>query len=782
MSGIRNLKNTFWAAAIILLMAATGLLQAQDNDQEPFEEEYRPQFHYTPETNWMNDPNGMVYRDGTYHLFYQHNPYGTQWGHLSWGHAVSSDMIHWEHKPVALKEENNIMIWSGSAVVDKNNSSGFGSTLNPPLVAIYTGHHTNIARQDQRLAYSTDNGEIWHKYAGNPVLDIGSSEFRDPKVFWHKPTGKWVMAVALPIERKIQFYGSENLKEWNYLSDFGPRGSVSGLWECPELFKVPVEGTSEQKWVLQIDVGDGAYAGGSGAQYFVGDFNGTRFIPEQIEEPAINEILNRGTVIADFESGSFGEWEVTGNAFGNGPVTGTLEAQQPVTGFLGDFVINSYHQGDGTTGTLTSPKFTLDTTYVSFLVGGGNHPETAKAELIVDSTAVKSATGRNSERLRWVSWDVSQWKGKEARIRLTDEVTGGWGHILFDHLILTDEPVPNRTKVANWVDYGADFYAAQAWNNTEAEDGSKRWLAWMSNWNYAGGIPTSTWRGAMAFPRKVKLRKYDDGIKLVQQPVETIKKIREEHFEIPSQNTYEGQELLKDISGRLLEIRAVIKPIDTGDFGFYVRQGKSEVTMVGYDVDNEEMYVDRTNSANTRFSGAFPAVHRAPLPLIDGRVELRILVDESSVEVFGNGGRAVITDRIFPSPDSDGLEFYIDGYASVKEMEIWKLRSMFAEDTGTGLDEQESPVNPEKFSLEQNYPNPFNPTTRIEYSVAEAGPIKLEVFNLLGQKVETLVEKNQSPGRYTANFDASSLASGVYIYRLRSGNEFVRTKRMTLIK
>ncbi|MCF8261202.1 MAG: glycoside hydrolase family 32 protein [Melioribacteraceae bacterium] len=229
----------------------------------------------------MNDPNGMFYFEGEYHLFYQHNPFGDKWGHMSWGHAVSTDMLHWEHLPIALPEEDGVMIFSGSAVVDWNNSSGFGEGNQPPIVAIYSGRRNFDDRQFQCLAYSNDKGRVWVKYSNNPVLDIESNNFRDPKVFWYKETKKWVMVLALSIERKVQFYGSENLINWDLLSEFGPEGAVEGVWECPDLFQLPViNEEGKKKWVLEVGIGIDSVAGGSGGQYFVGEFDGIMFSPD----------------------------------------------------------------------------------------------------------------------------------------------------------------------------------------------------------------------------------------------------------------------------------------------------------------------------------------------------------------------------------------------------------------------------------------------------------------------------------------------------------------------
>ena len=267
----------------ILTVLIVGLLPevATAQPATDYAERYRPQYHFTPAQNWMNDPNGLVYLDGEYHLFYQYNPFGDTWGHMSWGHAVSRDLARWEELPVALAEADSVMIFSGSAVVDWNNTSGFGQDGRPPLVAIYTGHHTDQPLQDQRIAYSNDNGRTWTKYENNPVLDRELKDFRDPKVFWYEPDEKWVMILALPKEHKVQLYASEDLKAWTHLSDFGPAGATEGIWECPDLFELPVDGDAgNTRWVLQVDLNPGHIAGGSGGQYFVGQFDGTTFTPD----------------------------------------------------------------------------------------------------------------------------------------------------------------------------------------------------------------------------------------------------------------------------------------------------------------------------------------------------------------------------------------------------------------------------------------------------------------------------------------------------------------------
>ncbi|MEQ7008944.1 glycoside hydrolase family 32 protein [Actinopolymorpha sp. B17G11] len=241
-------------------------------------ERYRPGFHYSPARNWLNDPNGLVWFDGEYHLFYQYNPDGTDWGNMSWGHAVSPDLVSWVELPVAIPCTDSEHVFSGSVVVDHRNTSGFGVDGAPAMVAIYTAHDPASGRQAQALAVSHDRGRSWSRYAGNPVLDVRSPAFRDPKVSWYGPGGYWVMVVAQADQRIAQFYASDDLLNWRHLSDFGPAGATAGVWECPDLFPLPVEGEEDETaWVLVVSVGDGGVAGGSGVQYFVGDFDGTTF-------------------------------------------------------------------------------------------------------------------------------------------------------------------------------------------------------------------------------------------------------------------------------------------------------------------------------------------------------------------------------------------------------------------------------------------------------------------------------------------------------------------------
>jgi len=247
-----------------------------------YDDPHRPQFHFSPAIGWMNDPNGMVFYEGEYHLFYQFYPDSTVWGPMHWAHAVSKDMVHWEHLPIALYPDSLGYIFSGSAVVDWNNTSGFGKDGKPPLVAIYT-YHDMVAEkagrknyQSQAIAYSNDLGRSWTKYPGNPVIPNTTNlpDIRDPKVIWHEDSRQWVMALA--VRDHLQIWGSKDLKSWVHLSDFGKEyGTHKGVWECPDLFPMYVEDAA--KWVLLVNINPGGPTGGSGNQYFVGQFDGKNF-------------------------------------------------------------------------------------------------------------------------------------------------------------------------------------------------------------------------------------------------------------------------------------------------------------------------------------------------------------------------------------------------------------------------------------------------------------------------------------------------------------------------
>lgn len=284
----------FTKLSIVLLLLSCKEQTSQENAKstnnyvsETYNETYRPQYHFSPPANWMNDPNGMVYYEGEYHLFYQYYPDDVVWGPMHWGHAVSEDLVHWENLPTAIYPDEKGYIFSGSAVVDFNNTSGLGENGKIPIIAIYTYHleeedNPQNSQQSQAIAYSLDKGRTWTKYANNPVLPNPSiKDFRDPKVMWHEQTQSWVMSLA--VKDKISFFTSKNLIDWEYLSDFNPEwAAYGGVWECPDLFLLNTD-TGEEKWCLLVSINPGGPNGGSATQYFIGDFDGKNFTTSSTE-------------------------------------------------------------------------------------------------------------------------------------------------------------------------------------------------------------------------------------------------------------------------------------------------------------------------------------------------------------------------------------------------------------------------------------------------------------------------------------------------------------------
>ncbi|PGY15939.1 glycoside hydrolase family 32 protein [Bacillus sp. AFS031507] len=484
-----------------------------------YTEKYRPQYHFSPERQWMNDPNGMVYYNGEYHLFYQYHPNGTTWGPMHWGHAVSKDLVHWEHLPIGLAPDEHGTIFSGSAVVDWNDTSGFFEGKSG-LVAIFTHADTypdsNRPRQRQSLAYSKDNGRTWIKYKGNPVLQEESiTDFRDPKVFWHRETNQWIMVLAAG--QTVRIYTSKNLLAWEFTSEFGEgHGSHQGVWECPDLFELPVDGDSNQKkWVLFVSIGnDPKYEEGSRTQYFIGDFDGKTFF-------------------------------------------------------------NHYE-----------PKKTL------------------------------------------------------------------------------------------WIDHGRDNYAGVSWSDVPDEDGRRIYIGWMSNWQYANVTPTIEWRSAMTIPRVLELKKTEDGIRLVQNPVHELQDIRDGKILIQNEVVVPGKNLLENVNSNTFEIIAEFEIGTAAEFGFKVCKGANEETIIGFDVENQTLFVDRTNTGEAAFHEAFAGKHECYLLPENNKITLHVFVDQSSVELFGNDGKSVITDLIFPNQENKQLELYVkNGKVKLHSLELYSLKS-----------------------------------------------------------------------------------------------------------
>jgi len=270
---------------VTLLWIVNGFAFCNANAQSKMadhDEMYRPKIHFTPKQHWMNDPNGMLYQNGVYHLFFQYHPFSSVWGPMHWGHATSTDLVTWEEQPIAIYPDSIGTIFSGSAVVDKYNSAGFGINGKPALVAIYTQHNMDGEKagknnfQNQSIAHSNDDGKTWTKFSGNPVLkNPGITDFRDPKVMWHAGSKKWIMTLAT--KDKISFYTSANLKQWQFSSTFGSDvGAHGGVWECPDLISFTEKGKTV--WALIVNLNPGGPNGGSATQYFLGSFDGKKFV------------------------------------------------------------------------------------------------------------------------------------------------------------------------------------------------------------------------------------------------------------------------------------------------------------------------------------------------------------------------------------------------------------------------------------------------------------------------------------------------------------------------
>ena len=851
--------RTIGTAAAVAALAA-GIMgampaMAEEAALDPATEQYRPYLHFSPERNWMNDPNGLVYDDGTWHLFFQHNPYGTRWGNMSWGHATSTDFVHWEEQPIAIPQtfdEQGVAIediFSGSVVVDETNSSGFGTAGNPPMVAIYTSaytpaHSTHAGKQAQSLAYSTDHGQTWTKYEGNPVVDRDSANFRDPKVirYTNPDTGEsyWVMVAVEALQYQVVLYRSDDLKTWTHLSDFGPANATGGIWECPDLFPLAVDGDpANTKWVLVVNLNPGSVAGGSGGQYFVGAFDGTTFTSEST---VADDTLPAGDVFAGFNGSDYEGWTVAnepGN-WKNGPWTdapaaGTLPGQNPVSGFVGAGLVNGFTDGDWPVGTMESPTFTISEPYVNLLVGGGNHPhvegtqlgneppagrllfdgfefadgttladtgweatgdfaidpsrnpstaggdyfigqkrintfeggpfgddsrgdltsptftiadgethlsfllgggkrfngtlevrllvdgevvrtatgpeagqlnwqswdvsefagrdarfqvhddatggwghltldhlvlgaepalvrsDETSVNLVVDGEVVRSATGRNGENLDWTSWDVSQYAGREASVRIIDNNRFGWGHILVDEVMFADAPAAPRIEGYDWLDWGRDYYATVSFSN--APDDRRVMLGWMNNWDYANDIPTGSWRSAMALPREMSLVTTERGPRLVQQVVPELAELErpDRAYADAARPIADGAETLP-VAGDVVRIDAVLRPGDASAVGLSVLgDDDASSTRIGYDAASARLFVDRRDSGSTGFHPAFASLDDAPVALDDGRIALTVYVDRSSVEVFAGDGRTTITDQVFPNVGADAIGLWADG-------------------------------------------------------------------------------------------------------------------------
>jgi fructan beta-fructosidase len=498
---------------ISCLLVSCNSAQTVSNKEEA-EEKHRPQIHFTPAANWMNDPNGMVYYNGLYHLFYQYYPDSTVWGPMHWGHAVSKDLVQWQHKPIAIYPDSLGYIFSGSAVVDSNNTSGFGKDGKIPLVAIFT-HHDPVGEkkgridfQNQSIAYSLDEGETWTKYAGNPVVrNPGIKDFRDPKVCWYEEEKKWIMTLAT-LDR-ITFYSSKDLKNWVKESEFGKEFGVhGGVWECPDLFSLELN--SEKIWVLLVSINPGGPNGGSATQYFTGDFDGKTFTPFETE-----------------------------------------------------------------------------------------------------------------------------------------------------------------TK---WMDYGTDNYAGVTFSNTANR---KILIGWMSNWQYAQVVPTKKWRSAMTLPRELYLKEVNKKIFLASKPVKEFDKMLEKSTTVSNINIKNSYNLSAKLGATSSLFQLSLNDIAANDFSIVLSNKTGDELLIGYEKATNQYFIDRSKSGIIAFETGFAKKHTAPRLSFSKTINLTLIADVASVELFADDGLTVMTDIFFPNQVYTNITIRSSKGAAIKKLSYSGIRTVY---------------------------------------------------------------------------------------------------------
>ncbi|MCM4160951.1 hypothetical protein FHG64_06000 [Antarcticibacterium flavum] len=662
-----------------LLPLAVLLLLSKQEVKAQYDEKYRPQFHFSPKKGWIGDPDGLVFNDGKYHLFW-------------WGHAVSDDLVHWEELPYPMQGgDGTFSYFSGSVVVDKQNTAGFGEDS---FIAVYTRHMPGDSLPETQ-AISVSNDAINFKYyEGNPVLDINKIFFRDPQVFWYEPEKKWVMVVSLPDVQKIQIYESQNMKDWDYLSEFGYLGAQNSFWECPDLFQLPVDGdVNNSKWVMLIGRGPNR------VQYFLGSFNGKEFVADKETEDylRLGKGLN-GEVFANFEGESFESWENSGNAFKLSPVSDS-------TGALGNLYITSMKNSDQKistsidplmaggvvadnpqsverTGSLLSPEFIINKSAINFLISGGKNPSKTSINLVVNGKKVRSTSGDNTDVFKWNGWDVTNLKGEKAQISIEDNTAQeDTQYIAIDHIMFSDVLQNQNLEHALWLDYGTDFYAARTWRDIDNVSDRTVVLGWMGNWDYSRDVPTSWGKGFESVPREISLKKLPQGIRVVQQPVPELKKLRKEILNVKKKSV-EGIEEIISPSRNTYEIEAVFSTKSLFDFGFNLLVGESRKLVISYDPRTSNFCLDRTRTtdylSDEEFLKKFATKMCAPVISNNKEIKLHILVDQASIEIFTNEGEKVFSALTFPGEQQKGIEVFSNGgKTELLELRMWELESIW---------------------------------------------------------------------------------------------------------
>lgn len=636
------------------LISLTFLMNVCDLKAQ-YREKYRPQYHFSPEKGWIGDPDGLVFTEGKYHLFW-------------WGHAISDDLVYWKELPYPMKGgDGSFSYFSGSVVVDKKNTAGFGHNS---MIAFYTKHLPGDSLPETQAISVSNDRTYFHYYAQNPVLDIGKVFFRDPQVFWYAPEQSWKMVVALPAEHKIHIYESRDAKSWSFCSEFGGIGARSAFWECPDLFEVPIrDGSGKKKWIMMIGRGPNR------VQYFVGEFDGKRFVAdkENLAHLKSGEGIE-GELFHDFETKLAG-WKLKGNAFSY------QNSSADSSHNLGSGLISSKNNS-GSSGEVISPTFKIRKPAINFLLAGSNAPEKTSIDLIVDGKVVRTASGDGTGVMKWNGWDVSALVGKSATIRIQDTSTAPDNYILVDHIHFSNQLLDHKLEHALWLDYGTDFYATRTWRDIDNESNRTVAIAWMGNWDYARKAPTSWGKGFQSIPRVLELKRTDAGLRLVQVPLPELQKLRKglEHKQ-DVLLSYKNVELFTP-KANIYELEAEFKPQGAALLGIDMLVGEARKLRLSYNPTTSLLSLDRTSctdfTSDAQFTSAFAVEMKAPVKLQQGLLKLRIFVDQSSVEVFSNDGEIVLSAVTYPSEKQLGLSFFSEGGASlIKSVKAWELSSIW---------------------------------------------------------------------------------------------------------
>lgn len=633
------------AAALVACSAAPGLA---------YDQQWRPLYHFSRACCNVGDPAGFVRYNGTYHLFL-------------WDQVRSTDLVHWYDSGWPLLDvPTNLSPWNGTVAVDLENTSGFGSPAQPPMIAVWTALDINTLEENVELSHSTDYINFAY-YTNNPIVDGDVQTFRDPDLFWHEGSKRWVFAIGRSDESRIAFHSSTNLRDWTWTSDFGPLGAI-GFWEVPGLVQLPVDGDpNHTKWVLYTGRGPAQ------VQYFVGDFDGDQFTLDPSCEAYLRQGTGLdGTVFEDFEAATWAEtgWTPTGFGFGAGPA-------ETGRGRIGQRSARAFVGALDPIATLTSPEFTVERNCINFLIAGDDHGGKTRLELLVNDAVVRTYVGTGFDLLKWGGWNVAEYKGQAARIKIFNDFGGE--HLFVDHILFSDVLMNFVREHANWMDYGWDFYAARVLRDYEGTEACPVWISWMCNWDYATNVPVSF----LSIPRNLQLVSSPKGYEIQQQPLPRLRQLRGAPVDV-GPKSIEGVVALDEFqpAANAYELEAVFNLPPAGEgapvFGLDLCVGPTNKLTVGYDTKTSNVYLDRSQSGYVSFHPRFPGTVTAPLPAPEGEVRFHIFVDKSSVEIFMNDGRVAQSALVYPDAAHVGVRlFSLDAPVTLRKLTAWPLAATY---------------------------------------------------------------------------------------------------------